>query len=257
MIRMGKIPGYYEWDDDSLTPGQKREGGLHQNLFDDEGKLKGSARFVPVDEDLSDPLVVTETVYIPVEERRKSKEEEELEDAVSELISVLFRVGVEIAKPHVQHWWRESFRPFVGRQWSRLQKRSAQSLGSVPAVETAQESMSELSTDLVLQDTERPRMSSAEAQARMLAAIAAQAFSDEQMRLVNNAEIVDEIDADSVREAISKLPPKIVAELVKRMVMNPTMLGDDSLAELASVLARQANGSNRQLNTQPFDEDSS
>ncbi|MGO1539840.1 MAG: hypothetical protein ACTHW3_10775 [Leucobacter sp.] len=56
---MGRIPGYYEWDDDDLTPGQKKEGGLHQNLFDDEGKLKGSARFIPSDEDLSDPLIVT------------------------------------------------------------------------------------------------------------------------------------------------------------------------------------------------------
>lgn len=255
MIRMGRIPGYYEWDDDSLTPGQKMEGGLHQNLFDDEGKLKGSARFVPADEDVSDPLVVTETVYIPVEERRKSKEEENV--AVSMLLSILVLVGAEIAKPHVQHWWRESFQPFVGKQWLRLRKRPAQSVGSVPSVETAQESTSEVSTDLVLQDTERPRMSSAEAQARLLTAIAAQSFADDQMRLVNSAEIVGEIDADSVREAISKLPPKIVAELVKRMEMNPTILGDDSLAELVSVLARQANGSNRQLNAQPFDEDSS
>lgn len=258
MTRMGRIPGYYEWDDDDLTPGQKKEGGLHQNLFDDDGKLKGSARFVPADEDLSDPLVVTETVYVPVEERRKSKEQEELEQAISELITVLIIVGIEKAKPHVQLWWRESFQPFVGRQWSRLRrnKRSAQSRESVPAVEIAHESTPQSSTDLVVEDKERPRMSSAEAQARMIAAIAAQAFADEQLRLVNNAEIVDDDDSDSVREAISKLPPEIIAELVKRMVTNPSMFEEESLAELASVLARQADSSNRQLNTQAFDEDS-
>ena len=47
---MGRIKGHYEWDDDDLTPGQKKEGGLHQNLFDSEGNLKGSARFIPDDE---------------------------------------------------------------------------------------------------------------------------------------------------------------------------------------------------------------
>lgn len=259
MIFMGRIPGYYEWDDDDLTPGQKKEGGLHQNLFDDEGKLKGSARFIPSDEDLSDPLIVTEKVYVPVDERRKSKEQEELEDAIAELITVLILVGIEKAKPHVQHWWQESFQPFVARQWSRLRrdKRSTQNLVSSPAEEVTQETSSKYSADVALTANERPRMSSAEAQARMLAAIAAQAFADEQMRLVNGAEIVDEADADSVREAISKLPPEIVAELVKHMVTNPSLFEEESLAELASVLAKQSDASSRQLNTQTFDEDSS
>lgn len=44
---MGRIKGYYEWDDDQLAPGHKKEDGLHQNLFDCDGKLKGSARFIP------------------------------------------------------------------------------------------------------------------------------------------------------------------------------------------------------------------
>lgn len=45
---MARIAGHYEWADDDLTPGRKREGGLHQNLFDARGNLKGSARFVPL-----------------------------------------------------------------------------------------------------------------------------------------------------------------------------------------------------------------
>ena len=36
---MARISGHYEWDDDELTPGQRKGGGLHQNLFDGEGKL--------------------------------------------------------------------------------------------------------------------------------------------------------------------------------------------------------------------------
>lgn len=64
---MGRIKGHYEWDDDDLTPGRKKEGSLHQNLFDSAGNLKGSARFVPDDGTEPEPLVVTETVYVPVE----------------------------------------------------------------------------------------------------------------------------------------------------------------------------------------------
>ncbi|AGN18562.1 hypothetical protein J433_00610 [Corynebacterium glutamicum MT] len=256
---MGRIPGYFEWDDDDLTPGQKKEGGLHQNLFDEDGKLKGSARFIPSDEDFSDPLVVTEKVYVPVEERRKSKEQQELEDTIAELTTALILNGITKAKPHVQHWWRESFQPFVKRQWSSLRRNepSVKSSVAVPVEEIGQESVQESSSAFALQDVERPRMSSAEAQARMLAAIAAQAFSDEQMRLVNSSEIVDEDDVDSVREAISKMPPEIVAELVKRMVTNPSMFEEKALAELASVLARQSTSAELQRNTQTLDEGSS
>jgi hypothetical protein len=39
---MGRIKGHYEWDDDDLAPGHKKEGGLHQNLFDSDGKLKAA-----------------------------------------------------------------------------------------------------------------------------------------------------------------------------------------------------------------------
>lgn len=54
---MGSIRGRYEWDDDELTPGRKREGGLRQNLFDRDGKLKANARFIPVEDE--EPLVIT------------------------------------------------------------------------------------------------------------------------------------------------------------------------------------------------------
>ena len=37
---MARIRGHYEWDDDDLVPGQKKEGGLHQSLYDSEGNLK-------------------------------------------------------------------------------------------------------------------------------------------------------------------------------------------------------------------------
>jgi hypothetical protein len=44
---MPSIDGRLEWDDDELTPGKEKERGLHSTLFDADGNLKSSARFVP------------------------------------------------------------------------------------------------------------------------------------------------------------------------------------------------------------------
>lgn len=67
------MKGHYEWDDDHLTPGPKKEGGLHQNLFDSEGKLKGSARFIPDNDRDPEPLFVTETITSPLNSAEPGK----------------------------------------------------------------------------------------------------------------------------------------------------------------------------------------
>ena len=121
---MGRIPGYYEWDDDSLQPGQKKEGGLHQNLFDEEGHLKGSARFIPTDDVDSDSTYdtdyVTENVYVPAEDRGLTPEEEELADLIAEILLDFMAKGIEKAKPHVKKWWAESVLPFAEKKRAQL-----------------------------------------------------------------------------------------------------------------------------------------
>ena len=52
---MPRIRGFFEYDDDDLTPGKKKEGGLHQNLYDGDGKLKGTARFIPDEKRVDKP----------------------------------------------------------------------------------------------------------------------------------------------------------------------------------------------------------
>src|SRR6478672_6246261 len=101
---MGRIKGHYEWDDDQLAPGQKKEGGLHQNLFDSEGKLKGSARFIPDDGSDPKPLIVTETVYIPLDERRGSSDNEALQEAIAGLVVHLVGIGIVKGMPHAEQW---------------------------------------------------------------------------------------------------------------------------------------------------------
>ncbi len=242
---MGRIPGYYEWDDDDLTPGRKKEGGLHQNLFDADGSLKGSARFVPADEVDPDPIYVTEYVtehvYVPAEERRLTPEQQELADLIGEVLVAFLAKGIDRAKPHVKKWWAESVRPFVSEQRARLfqprpkgaSKANRALLNADLHTETSDQTPSEGAVSV-----SRPKMSSAEAQARYLAAMAARAFSEEQMRLVRSADIIDAEGVAEVEARIAELPPNEVRELMSRMVTDPSMLSEETLAELASVLAR-------------------
>jgi hypothetical protein len=235
---MGRIRGHYEWDDDDLTPGRKKEGGLHQNLFDSEGNLKGSARFIPEREHETEPLVVTETVYVPVEQRRRAWEDEEFQRAIADLITVLLDRGAPLA----ERWWRERARPAIDMQRAKiLQRRSRRRARKGTAiVETTVVGPSEQLTEAP--DESRLDMSSAEAKARYLAALAARAYSAEQMRLVASANLVDGEGLAELERSLSELPPDEVRNLIEAMVTHPSMLEEGSLAELASILGRRALG---------------
>lgn len=242
---MGRIPGYYEWDDDSLTPGHKKEGGLHQNLFDDEGNLKGSARFVP-SEDVDDDQeyetdYVTERVYVPAEERRLTPEQEELAELVGAVLVAFLAKGIEAAKPHVKKWWTESVRPLVGKQRARMSKLLSRKARTIDSDLVGSDRLNG-SSDQVSIKTEisakRPKMSIAEAQARYLAAVAARAFSEEQLSMIRSADVIDTDGFDEVEARIAELPPSEVRELISRMVTDPSMLSEQTLAELASILAQ-------------------
>lgn len=236
---MGRIKGHYEWDDNNLTPGRKREGGLHQNLFDTDGNLKGSARFVPDKNDEPQPVYVTETVYVTVEERRRSAEDEALQQAITDLIAQLLDRGLPLA----EKWWRERGRPALDARRAKARERRLErkakkdtAIADTTVVGPSQE-LAEAAAE-----QERPRMSSAEAKARYLAALAARAYSDEQMRLVMGANIVDGEGIADLERSLAELPPDQVRKLLEAMATNPTLLQENSLAELASILGRRTLG---------------
>ncbi|GAA2080778.1 hypothetical protein IDH50_03170 [Aeromicrobium tamlense] len=237
---MGRIKGHYEWDDDDLTPGKKREGGLHQNLFDSEGHLKGNARFVPDDSLDDEPFIVTETVYVPVEERRRTPEQEALEAAIADLIENLIDRGIARLKPHVNRFVQETARPYYDGKVQVLResraRRKARKSGT--AIEVAENQPDHTAVETT--GDPRPDMSKAEAQARYLAALAAQAYSDEQMRLVNDANIVDCDGLPELQRSLAELPADQVAALLKAMATKPQMMQESALAELASILGRSA-----------------
>ena len=82
-------------------------------------------------------------------------------------------------------------------------------------------------------------MSSAEAKARLLAALAARAYSEEQLRLVSDAEIVEGMQLAQLKQSLAELPAEQVHGVIEAMVKDPAMMSEDTLAELAVVISRE------------------
>lgn len=218
---MASIRGRYVYDDDDLTPGQKREGGLHQNLYDSDGKLRASARFIP--DEGNEP----DTIYVYVDQdysTERSKVDDELVEAMSRLVSIL----IEAAQPHVKRFWDERALPAIKERWDKRPRgrgaaRRAPADDPAAVEATVVDSSEEV---LVASEEYRTNMSSAEAQARYLLALAAKAFSDEQMRIVSNANIEDDEGFTELQRALAELPPRQVALIIEKLEANPSLLTD-------------------------------
>jgi hypothetical protein len=240
---VASIKGRYEYDDDDLTPGKKKEGGLHQNLFDGEGNLKGSARFIP-DEEQHDPdpepVIIYEPVYVHDEqcERRFAREREENAELVAKVVVLL----IEVATPHARRLWREKARPAIeARQAKRAARKALKAAVKQPIVieATVVDSGDELA---VASEEYRINMSSAEAQARYLAALAARAFSDEQVKLVANANIVDGAGLAELRQSLASLPPRQLGAIIQAVEANPSVLDAEVARQIGGLLGTDGLG---------------
>jgi hypothetical protein len=59
------------------------------------------------------------------------------------------------------------------------------------------------------------------------------------MRLVTSSHIVGDEGIAELKRSLAELPPDQVKSLLAAMATNPAMLGEDTLAELASILRRR------------------
>ena len=229
--------GYITWEDDSLRPGKKQGGGWHQNLFDEEGKLKGSAGFVPCDESELEQLVDPGDVYITSDTRRDAPLNDETIELIGSLVALLALVSAEKAWPHVKRWGKKGMEGLRSKKKFRRSKRIEVLQDREARPEINVDSPSNLVE--LGEGTTRQKMSAAEAQARMVASVAAQAFAEEQLRMVNGAEIVDVEDLDEVRAQLASIPQQELEGLVIRLARQPELLGEDGLAKLTAWLHRQ------------------
>jgi len=256
---MGQQRGTFYWDDDSLSPGTRPDGSWSQNLFDDDGSLRAHARFMP---DFGPDS--TESVYSPhsnppmfmsSEARLESDDEEEVEseDSSADSLAILLTTlvgaaavaGTAYAAPRIKKWATGTAVPFIKGSLSKVRmpwgKKQDEEIApeetGVTHFRNAEIDPGTAGSHAPLGiNAKRQTMSNAEAQARLVAAAAAQLFAEEQTRLVMRADVVNATDVDDLRRQLATHPHDELEKILQHLARNPRLLEDGSLAELASFL---------------------
>lgn len=231
--QMIRIRGEYVYPED-LTPGNagKDPGGLNQNLYKN-GRLKSQAVFIPDDANKPDPLEL-ETVYVYVTSETPPPPSEtdivELLDTVFRLLSFAAEHG-----PQFIRWWNTRALPVLKSGWEKAARTGASGArrfaDRVPSPGTAADAQHETSAPAVRRRS--TRMSTAEAQAHLVLARLARAFSDEQARLVRDACIDDEDQRVEPGDVVPAPTPEQIE------IVTSTLQGLDAatLAEVRKLLA--------------------
>lgn len=233
---MPSIDGRLEWDDGELTPGKKKEGGLHSTLFDADGNLKSSARFLPDEDDRkADPETVYMHVYHEVPAPAKTPEQEAFETAVAIQLNRLVDYSIEKLTPHAVRFWEDKARPALRSKVDKVKAKTKmkKTSGDQPAVDLPV--LADGCTDVDSVQEDKVEMTAAEAQARYMLALAARAFSDEQMRVLAAANVVDDNSYAELERASAELPADEAATLIAALA-SPSLLGEDVLVELRRIL---------------------
>lgn len=178
---MVEIRGTYVYDDALLTPGRSKDGGLHQNLFDADGNLTASARFIPDAPEPSTDLASLDEVGIASLSRSDVTES----DALGELVVlVALSFGVRYALPWAGRAWKTARKAITERRERRVDESRV--------VEGVIEDVDPPGAELAQPQEE---MSRQEAEHRLRLAIAAREFSQSEVQRLLAARIVD-ADAD-------------------------------------------------------------
>lgn len=235
-------PGRRSQRGDKRTSPNEQEGREHRQARD-----SGEQRQQPEPEVTQETVYVHETIYVHDEGyvhdekfsqqlAREREEEARKRAAQAELIADMVKLLVETAAPHAKRLWEEKGRPRVeARRAKRAARTAAKAAASESVVVEAE--ILDLGRKLaVAEQVYRADMSSAEAQARYLAALAARAFSDEQMRLVLNSNIVDGESLDELVHKLGELPPQQVRGIIEAVKADPALLSGDLLAELGKLI---------------------
>ena len=274
---MGQQRGTYCGDDDSLSPGNRSDGGWSQNLFDDDGNLRGHARFVPDPNSDDDQYTYSPydepPMFMSSETRWESEDDDDspiidllaevLAQAVVQLIEDAAAAGFAYAAPRVKKWAEETALPFITGKlgsvkgkldgvrvpWGKKQDHESAVDKTVDGIvvsdepfEAIEQSDSHATPEPLQIEAKRQKMSNAEAQARLVAAAAAQRFAMEQARLVSQSDIVGAADVNEVMQQIAEHPQEMLDTLIEQLARNPRLLEDGSLAQLASILDRNSLG---------------
>lgn len=265
---MGQQRGTFYWDDDSLSPGNRSDGGWSQNLYDQNGHLREHGTFFPdLDSDESDstyspygdpPMFMSSETRWDSEDEDNEASEHDATDQLAEAVILLIGAAAvagaayAAARP-LKKWASNTAVPFIKGAFSKVRmpwgkkqdEEIAPEANGVTAFHNAEIDPGTAGSHAPLGiDAKRQTMSNAEAQARLVAAAAAQLFAEEQTHLVMRADVVNATDVDDLRRQLATRPHDELEKILQHIARNPRLLEDGSLAQLASFLDHNSSGLN-------------
>lgn len=198
-----------EWDDGAELSRSRKRPGHYSPLTRDGGNNLGHVTLTDVDDEGSGATPGAQ---------------------VAGIVAVALAAT---AKPHVERWWNDQALPAIKATTASVrrrfvQKRTAgQENSDVTAVTFVDVAPADASAQVAVAAAgQGRRMSRQEGRQRLLAALAAREFSDEQLRVLRSAQF-DDTDALPVEGAREELTPSELADRLTLMLeANPALLDD-------------------------------
>lgn len=224
--------------DSHYSQSRKKPGQFSPLTRSDEDEL-GQVTLSPIEENPETPESEPTYFHEEHEPPRRTKEQEEWDAFVQQVVRELLVVAIEYGAPLAKRLWIERFRPVIqarnerrrARRVLRRQRRAEKKDAVIQA--EAVEPPTEIAT---VAEEFRTNMTSSEAQARYLMALAAQRFAAEQMRLIVEADVRADEGFRELEHVLSELPPEQVKKMLQRFEAEPTLLTGDALTGLGLIL---------------------
>jgi hypothetical protein len=227
---------WVEWEDGAELSQSRKKPGDYSPLTRDGDNNLGHATLREVDEDEA----AMQTVFAFVSDEREGTDELSDEQALAALAVLGVIVAARIAAPRVKQWWNERSLPFLKAtrmKFLRTRAPGGELLETESSIVTGTGSAQTSSDVFPALQEYRARMSSAEARDRLIAALVARLFSEEQLNALHNAQIEDDYGTLELASAMENLTPQKLTESITAMLeANPSWPNDETLAELGKVL---------------------
>ncbi len=242
-----------EWDD-GTTLSQSHEAPGHYSPLtrDGERHLAGHAVLRDPEPDehelYEDPSVPPSGLYDAATDRTADDADTDLAEEAAHVLAALAVLGAALAaakaSPYVARWWRTRVVPVLHTAHARVRSRlhlatpepTSDRTAAVDVAQQLEQPAEGEGSDL---EPMRPTMSRAEADRRLAAALAAQNFSREQLRILQTVRIADDSDTLEVEgAAVPVTPDLIAAQMAPMLESRAALLDDRALAALGTSVVR-------------------
>jgi hypothetical protein len=244
---------WVEWDDDADLSRSRKKPGAYSPLTRDGDNNLGHVTLRDVDDDEDEYDWETDPEPDPEPLFHVNADGELVPTQLGEVVlAAVYGVilAARWAAPHVKRWWTDQAVPFLKKSGRRLSRdRGADDQVSVEEslaeyFMLPQSAPTESSQEVVAAlDEYRASLSSAEARERLVAAVVARLYSEEQLRILSNAQIEDDGTALELASAMQTFTPQQLGESITLMLeANPAWPDKETLAELERILERRSRG---------------